>query len=161
MPNHEKWSHPWTVHTSCLLMSKNSINWCLDAGKRKSEQKLIVLPCLHSPPHLFRCLLSRKISTQSHSAKFLNWGDHVNSVPDLAASPSCFKLTRRLFSSCNQPYIMSQTAIHYGYKSLGSFCLEPFKRLLYPNAITHTVVRGFTAECRSFKRTKLFSLLCF
>ena len=25
--------------------------------------------------------------TQSHSAKFLNWGDQVNSVPDLAASP--------------------------------------------------------------------------
>ena len=25
--------------------------------------------------------------TQSHSAKFLNWDDHVNSVPDLAASP--------------------------------------------------------------------------
>ena len=25
--------------------------------------------------------------TQSHSAKFLNWGDHVNSFPDLAASP--------------------------------------------------------------------------
>ena len=89
MPNHEKWSHPWTVDTSCLLMSKNSINWCLDAGIRKSEQKLIVLPCLHSPPYLFRCLLSRKFGTQSHSAKFLNWGDHVNSVPDLAASPPC------------------------------------------------------------------------
>ena len=31
-----------------------------------------------------------KIGTQSHSAKFLNWddwGDHVNSVPDLAARP--------------------------------------------------------------------------
>jgi len=28
-----------------------------------------------------------KISTQSYSAKFLYWGDHVNSVPDLAASP--------------------------------------------------------------------------
>ena len=27
--------------------------------------------------------------TQSHSARFLNWGDHVNSVPDLAASPTC------------------------------------------------------------------------
>ena len=25
--------------------------------------------------------------TQSHSAIFLNWGDHVNSFPDLAASP--------------------------------------------------------------------------
>ena len=25
--------------------------------------------------------------TQSHSAKFLYWGDHVNSVPDLLASP--------------------------------------------------------------------------
>ena len=28
-----------------------------------------------------------KISTQSYSAKFLYWGDHVNSVPDPAASP--------------------------------------------------------------------------
>ena len=28
-----------------------------------------------------------KISTQSYSARFLYWGDHVNSVPDLAASP--------------------------------------------------------------------------
>ena len=28
-----------------------------------------------------------KISTQSYSANFLYWGDHVNSVPDLAASP--------------------------------------------------------------------------
>ena len=54
---------------------------------------------------------------------------------------------------------MSETAIHYGYKSLGSFCLEPFKHLLYPNAITHTVVRGLTDECKNFKRTKLFSLL--
>ena len=31
--------------------------------------------------------------TQSHSAKFLNWGDHVNSVPDLAASPPWFELS--------------------------------------------------------------------
>ena len=30
-------------------------------------------------------LFSTKICTQSHSAEFLNWGDHVNSVPDLAA----------------------------------------------------------------------------
>ena len=29
--------------------------------------------------------------SQSHSAKFLNWGDHVNSVPDLAASPPSLK----------------------------------------------------------------------
>ena len=28
-----------------------------------------------------------KIPTQSYSAKFLYWGDHVNSVPGLAASP--------------------------------------------------------------------------
>ena len=38
---------------------------------------------------------------------------------------------------------MSETAIHYGYKSPGSFCFEAFKHLLYPNAIAHTVVRGF------------------
>ena len=58
-------------------------SWYLYAGKLKTEQNLIVLPCLHSPPYLF----SRKICTQSHSAEFLNWGDHVNLVPDLAASP--------------------------------------------------------------------------
>ena len=54
-----------------------------NTGKLKTEQKVIILPCLHSPPYL----LSRKICTQSHSAKFFNWGDHVNLVPDLAASP--------------------------------------------------------------------------
>ena len=62
-----------------------TFSWCLDAGKLKTEPKPIVLPCLHSPPYLFW----GKIGTQSHSAKFLNWGNHVNSVPDLAASPPC------------------------------------------------------------------------
>ena len=88
MPNHEKWSHLWTVHTSCLLTNPlkrfmKTFSRCLDAGKLKTGQNLIVLPCLDSPPYLFW----RKIGTQSHSAKFLIWGDHVNSVPDLAASP--------------------------------------------------------------------------
>ena len=76
MPNHEKWSHPWTVHTSRLLMFDTSIkkfhetsSWCLNAGKLKNRAHL----------------LWRKIGTQFHSAKFLNWGDHVNSVPDFAA----------------------------------------------------------------------------
>ena len=32
--------------------------------------------------------------TQSHSARFLNWRDHVNSVPDLAASPPCIERRR-------------------------------------------------------------------
>ena len=59
-----------------------TFSWHFYAGKLKTEQKVIILPCLHSLPYLF----SRKISTQSHSAKFLNWGDHVNSVPDLTAS---------------------------------------------------------------------------
>ena len=88
--NHDERSHSWTVHTSRRLTSKISwkkfmktFSWCLDAVKRKTEQKLIIFPCPHSPPYLFR----RNIGTQSHSAKFLNWGDHVNSVPDLAASP--------------------------------------------------------------------------
>ena len=94
MPNHEKWSQPWTVHTSRLLMSKNSIKkvhenlfLMLGRGKTSTKQNFIILPCLlpcvHSPPYLFW----RKIGTQSHSARFLNWGYHVNSVPDLAASP--------------------------------------------------------------------------
>ena len=62
-----------------------TFSWCLDPVKLKTEQKLIILPCPNSPPYLFW----RKIGTQSHSAKFLNWGDHVNPVPDLAASPPC------------------------------------------------------------------------
>ena len=37
MPNHEKWSHPWTVHTSCpkipVKKFMKTFSWCLDAGK--------------------------------------------------------------------------------------------------------------------------------
>ena len=65
------------VHENRSLMFGRGKTW-------KLSKKLIVLSCLHSPP----CLFWRKIGTQSHSAKFLNWSDHVNSVPDLAASPS-------------------------------------------------------------------------
>ena len=50
-----------------------TFSWCLDTGKLKTEQKLIGLPCLHSPPYLFW----RKIGAQSHSSKFLNWDDHA------------------------------------------------------------------------------------
>ena len=69
-------------------MSKNSIkmflktfSWCLVVGKLKTEQKLIV------PTTVSAIFVLKENGTQSHSAKFLNWGDHVNSVPDLAASP--------------------------------------------------------------------------
>ena len=58
-------------------------SWCLNVGKLKTKQKLTFLPCLYSPPYLFW----RKVGTQSHSTKFLNWGDHINSVPDLAVRP--------------------------------------------------------------------------
>ena len=51
-----------------LKMFLKTFSWCLDAGKLKTEQKLIVPPCLPSPPYLFW----RKNGTQSHSAKFLN-----------------------------------------------------------------------------------------
>ena len=46
--------------------------------------------------------------TQSHSARFLNWGDHVNSVPDLAACPRCFG-KREIFS------LFSPTLLHGSY----------------------------------------------
>ena len=60
-----------------------TFSWCLKMGKLKTEQKFIFLPCLDSLPYLFW----RKVGTQSYSAKFLNWGNHVNSVPVLATSP--------------------------------------------------------------------------
>ena len=75
-----------------------------------------------------------------------------------------FKLTRRHFSSYNQPYlnVMSENALisHYRYKAVRSFCFETFKHRLYPSATTKTSY-GITGECKSFKRRQLFSVLCF
>ena len=96
MPKHDKFSHPRAVHTSRLLMSKNSIknvleNLSLMFGRGKTQNRAKThrpSPCLHSPPYLLIFALKEN-GTQSHSAKFLNWGDHVNSVPDLDASPPC------------------------------------------------------------------------
>ena len=95
MPNHAKWSHPWTVHTSRLLMSQKSIKNVLEnlflmfgRGKTQNRAKTHRPSIVHSPPYLLIFVLKEN-GTQSHSAKFLNWGDHINSVPDLAASPPC------------------------------------------------------------------------
>ena len=76
---------------SRLLMSKTSIEkvheniflMFLDAGKLKTEQKLIVLSCVHPPSYLFW----KKLGTQSHSTNFVNWRDHVNSIPDNPQPP--------------------------------------------------------------------------
>ena len=67
-----------------------TFSWCLDAGKPKTEQKLSKNSSSFNLPqvcNLRHICFEGKIGTQSHSVKFLNWGDHVNSVPDLAASP--------------------------------------------------------------------------
>ena len=90
MPNHGKCSHPWTVHTSRLLISKNSIknvleNLFLMFGRGKTQNRAKThRPSMSAFSAIF---VLKENGTQSHSAKFLNWGDHVNSVPDLAASP--------------------------------------------------------------------------
>ena len=90
MPNQGKCSHPWTVHTPRLLMAKNSIKNVLEnlffmfgRGKTKNWAKT------HRPSKsaFSAIFVLKENATQSHSAKFLNWGDHVNSVPDLAVNP--------------------------------------------------------------------------
>ena len=90
MPNQGKCSHPWTVHTPRLLMAKNSIKNVLEnlffmfgRGKTKNWAKT------HCPSKsaFSAIFVLKENATQSHSAKFLNWGDHVNSVPDLAVNP--------------------------------------------------------------------------
>ena len=48
--------------------------------------------------------------TQSHSAKFRNWGDHVKSVPDLAASQQ-----RSGLNAGQQCMAMSLCALIYNY----------------------------------------------
>ena len=93
MPNHAKCGHPWTVHTLRLLMSKNSIknvleNLFLMFGRGKTQNRAKTHRPNRSSMSTFSAIfVLRENGTQSHSAKFLNWGDHVNSVPDLAASP--------------------------------------------------------------------------
>ena len=71
-------------------MSKNSIknvleNFFLTFGRGKTQNRAKThRPSMSAFSAIF---VLKKNGTQSHSAKFLNWGDHVNSFPDLAASP--------------------------------------------------------------------------
>ena len=51
--------------------------WCLDPGKLKSEQKLIVLSCPYSSTNLFW----RKIGAVSQSTKFLKLGSRARCQP--------------------------------------------------------------------------------
>ena len=73
-------------------MSKNSIKNVLEIlfllfGRGKTQNRA---KTHRSSVSAFSVILVLKENgTQSHSAKFPNWGDHVNSVPDLAASPPC------------------------------------------------------------------------
>ena len=71
-------------------MSKNSIknvleNFFLLFGRGKTQNRVKTYrPSMSAFSAIF---VLTENGTQSHSAKFLNWGDHVNLVPDLAASP--------------------------------------------------------------------------
>ena len=67
-------------------MTKNSIinvheNLLLTFGRRKTQNRAKT----HRPS--MSAIVLKKFGTQSHWDKFLNWGNHVNSVPDLT-SPS-------------------------------------------------------------------------
>ena len=72
------------------LMSKNSIknvleNLFLMFGRGKTQNRAKThRPSMSAFSAIF---VLKENGTQSHSAKFLNWGDHVNAVPDLAVSP--------------------------------------------------------------------------
>ena len=61
-------------------------------GRRKTQNRAKAhRPYMSTVSAIF---VLKENGTQSHSAKFLNWGDHVNSVPDLAASPPWSALYR-------------------------------------------------------------------
>ena len=87
MPSHDKWSHPWPVHTSRLLMSKNSINKVhenlfLLFGRGKTETK----PHLPSTSAFWAIFVWKESWYLVSPGQIPKLGDHVNSVPDLAAS---------------------------------------------------------------------------
>ena len=86
--------------TSIEKVHENIFLMFLDAGKLKTEQKLIVLSCPHPPSYLFW----KKIGTQSHSTNFVNWRDHVKSIPDNPHPPPPPAFIRR-FWKCFDPRI--------------------------------------------------------
>ena len=71
-------------YTSRILMSKTSIknvlkNLFLMFGRGKTQNRAkIHRPSMSAFSPIF---VLKENGTQSHSAKFLKWGDHVNSVP--------------------------------------------------------------------------------
>ena len=71
-------------------MTKNAIknvdeNLFLIFGRRKTQNRAKTYgPSMSAVSAIF---VLKKFGTQSHWDKFLNWGNHVNSVPDLT-SPS-------------------------------------------------------------------------
>ena len=84
MLNHDKCSHPWTVHTSRLLMSKNSIKNVLENlfwmfGRGKTQKPSILL-------HI--CFEGKMVLSLTRPNFLTAWGDHLNSVRDLAVKPS-------------------------------------------------------------------------
>ena len=72
-----------------------TFSWCFDAGKPKTDQKLIALPNLHSPPYLFW----RKICTQSHSTKSCKLGSRTRCQPPRPGQPCIECDTRHYFDN--------------------------------------------------------------
>lgn len=85
-----------------LKLTENLL-WCLEAGKLRTVQELIVLPCLHSSPYF---LFWRKIAIQSHSVKFLNctvWLFNVQAWAKTLSADTKIKMTFLIhfYSTCN------------------------------------------------------------
>ena len=86
-----KVSHPWTVYTSYLLMSKNSIkksSWkpFLNVWKRENWKLSKNLLSIHVCILRHICFEGKLVLSLTRS-NFFTGGNHVNSVPDLAARP--------------------------------------------------------------------------
>ena len=121
-------------------MSKNSIKNIIEnlflmfgRGKTYNREKTY----RSSTSALSAIFVLKESGTQSHSAKFLNWGDHVNSVPDLAAIPPCCQL-----SPCGHPATTDNPIIRTAAKS---------QALLRNLANKETNSRSHLRDCSSGK----------
>ena len=122
MPNHEKWvTHELFIHHTCwcpkIPLKKSSWKPFLNVWKRENWKLSKNLLSIHVCNLRHICFEGKLVLSLTRS-NFFTGGNHVNSVPGLAASPETFYVFRRIESENSWKWNKFKTAM---YLPLSSF----------------------------------------